>query len=378
MINKIKILYALEAAGGGALRHVTNLATHLDNKRFEIRVVIPNTNYAKDTKQAIYKMTNAGVAVDVIKINKKLSVYDLNSFYHIYCYLKTHKFDIIHSHSSKAGFIFRVTNFFFIHNSISIYTPHCFYFKAHQGILKYIYIFIEKILSKITDIIIISETEKKTILSYNITNIEKIKVINNATEHKDILRINKKDIKKYYGIPENKSIILGIGRLVKQKNWATFINVAQYIINKNNNFFFIIAGDGPMYNEIINLINKYNISKNIKLIGHIENTEQIYSITNFYLSTSLYEGLPYTYIDAASFNLPMFLTQTDGFEFYQKHFGAKCLPNDYKKIGECILANMNIKTTSHKLPPQLSIRFFIKEHETVYKNIFNKSLKDQI
>lgn len=378
MTNKIKILYALEAAGGGVLRHVTNLTTHLDNKKFEIRVVIPNTNYAKDTKHAIYKMSNAGVAVDVIRINKKLSVYDLISFYHIYCYLKTHKFDIIHSHSSKAGFIFRVTNLFFIHKSISIHTPHCFYFNAHQRFLKYIYIFIEKILSKITDIIIISETEKKSIVSYNITNTEKIKVINNAIEHKDILYINKKEIKKYYGIPEDKFIILGIGRLVKQKNWVTFINVAQYVINRNNNFFFIIAGDGPMYNEIINLINKYNISKNIKLVGHIENTEQIYSVTNFYLSTSLYEGLPYTYLDAASFNLPMLLTQTEGFEFYQKYFGAKCLPNDYKKIGEYILSNMNIKTASYKLPPQFSIRFFIEEHETVYKNIFNRSLKDQI
>ncbi|MCC8199368.1 MAG: hypothetical protein LIP06_12595 [Tannerellaceae bacterium] len=52
MSNKIKILYALESAGGGCLKHVIDLSTYLPAYKFDIRIVIPDEEYEEGTKKA--------------------------------------------------------------------------------------------------------------------------------------------------------------------------------------------------------------------------------------------------------------------------------------------------------------------------------------
>jgi hypothetical protein len=85
-----RLLYALESAGGGTLKHVVYLATMLDKDKFDITVVLPDEHYEKDTQKSVLLLRQHEVQVDVIPVVKCFSLFsDIHALYKIYSYLKS-------------------------------------------------------------------------------------------------------------------------------------------------------------------------------------------------------------------------------------------------------------------------------------------------
>jgi len=71
------------------------------------------------------------------------------------------------------------------------------------------------------------------------------------------------------------------------------------------------VGDGEEKEEIENIILKNNLT-NILLLGYKSNTNEYLSASDIYLSTSLWEGLPYSLIEAAANGLPIVASNVTG------------------------------------------------------------------
>jgi glycosyltransferase involved in cell wall biosynthesis len=123
-MRKIKLLYATGANGGGALKNITDLATHLNPENFEISVVLSTGKQSIETQIAVSKIERKQIHIKYIPIPKTISPADIISLVKIYFYLKKNLFDIVHAHSSKAGALFRLAAFF-AKVPVVVYTPHC-------------------------------------------------------------------------------------------------------------------------------------------------------------------------------------------------------------------------------------------------------------
>ena len=75
-MQKIKILYGLEAAGGGALKHLIYLATRLDNRYFDITVILSNQRQ-ENIDCELTKLQNAGVKVHIMPIRRNIHPGDI-------------------------------------------------------------------------------------------------------------------------------------------------------------------------------------------------------------------------------------------------------------------------------------------------------------
>lgn len=173
----------------------------------------------KKALKKLKRISDRNIPVDVIKISKRFFFLDIFCAFKIYNYIKNYNFDVIHSHSSKAGFLFRLISRFSSGKIYNIYTPHCFYFVANKNSLqKYVMVLLERFMSKITDAIIISENEKESVIREKIVDPEKIFVINNSVDNiKESEKKNDKTIREKNNIPQDHTIVLGVGRLVWQK-----------------------------------------------------------------------------------------------------------------------------------------------------------------
>ena len=76
-------------------------------------------------------------------------------------------------------------------------------------------------------------------------------------------------------------------------------------------FKFYIIGKGPLLKEIENLILKKNIN-NVFLLGEQKNIFNYLYSSDIYLSTSLYEGLPISILEAMSIGLPIVASNVIG------------------------------------------------------------------
>ena len=371
-MKKIKILYAIASNSGGSLKNVTDLVTHLNHESFEITVVLSSNRQIQETQIAISKIKKMNINIKYIDIRHTISLFDIFSFIKIYYYLKRNSFDIIHAHSSKAGALFRIAAYF-VKIPVIIYTPHCYYFTAFNGRKRYFYRSLEKFLTRFTCKTVISGTEEKMAIECN-RETTKISIIDNAL---DISEYDKSssfnEMRKNWNIPYNHLVIIGVGRLVRQKNWDMFIKAAQIVLAKNKEITFIIAGDGTCKSRLIKQIIQYGLELNIKLIGYVENISLVYSMADIFVSTSKWEGLPYTYLEALFFNIPMIVTKTDGIEYFIKKGNCTCVPQeDPNYLANKILEQISL--LSSKLNTNTNYPFpltnCIKEYEELYQNLF--------
>lgn len=318
----MKIVHVVECFAGGVFSFLSNLTNELDIEEY---IVIYGTNrnntpssfrdkFPPNTKFIPWK--NAGRSLNPLK--------DIKALWELYTILKKiDDIDIIHLHSSKAGFLGRIVSFLLGKSKKTIYTPHAISFLRLDVSPKKrkIFIWMEKFASFFGGkIVACSQSEKEAIEEQGIKNVT---FINNGIKP---LKIEKKEN------ISNKITIISVGRLSIQKNPKLFNDVALEFID-NPDIQFIWCGDGELKSELT--------SPNIKCTGWIERKklENYLANADIYLSTSLWEGLPLSVLEAMSIGLPVVLSdcvgnrdliENKGFLYKDKQKATKIINNYIK------------------------------------------------
>lgn len=291
----MKIVHVVECFAGGVFSFLSNLTNELDKEEYIVIYGINRDNTPSNFKEKFpsnikfIPWKSAGRSLNPLK--------DIKALWELYIILKKiDNIDIIHLHSSKAGFLGRIVSFLLGKSKKTIYTPHAISFLRLDVSPKKrkIFIWMEKFASFFGGkIIACSQSEKEAIEERGIKNVT---FINNGIKPLEIeKKVNTSD----------KIIIISVGRLSIQKNPKLFNDIALEFID-NPNIQFIWCGDGELKSELT--------SPNIKCTGWIERKEleNYLSYADIYLSTSLWEGLPLSVLEAMSIGLPVVLSDCVG------------------------------------------------------------------
>ena len=120
-------------------------------------------------------------------------------------------------------------------------------------------------------------------------------------------KFNKEELKDKYDIPKDKTIISFIARLSDEKRPVMFVEIAKKLLEKNSNLFFVIAGDGYLKRAV-----EKKINSNIKMLGMVSDTEEIYAISDLTINCSSLEGLALTSYESLAMNVPVISTDVGG------------------------------------------------------------------
>lgn len=101
------------------------------------------------------------------------------------------------------------------------------------------------------------------------------------------------------GIP----VFLHVGRFHPQKNHAFTIDVMHGIKTALPNARLLLAGDGPMKREIIDLVKSKRLEDNVSFLGSRKDIPQLLAATDVFLLPSLYEGFPVSLLEAQAAGL---------------------------------------------------------------------------
>ena len=102
-------------------------------------------------------------------------------------------------------------------------------------------------------------------------------------------------------------VILGIGRITKQKDFATLIRAFR-LLNQRVDSRLIILGDGDEKTNLLRLIQIYNLEDKIELMGFVQNPYKFLATASLFVLPSLYEGLPSVLIEANYLGCPIVST----------------------------------------------------------------------
>lgn len=375
---KKKIVIISEALGGGVRRHIIDLLENLDKNKFEIYFIFSLDRADEIIKEKIYDIRDLGInLIEVESLKRNIGINDIIAYKNIYTLLKKIKPDIVHCHSSKAGVLGRLAAKVLRIKQV-YYTPHAYYFQNPElsNVKKRAYALIESILSKYftTMTINVSNGEKEIALKYKLDKKEKFCVIYNGIEKSTKTKEKSIDILREFNIKKDDIVIGVIARLSSQKDPHTFIDIAKKVCRVNDKIKFVYVGDGDLYNEISSRIYEENIDNTI-LTGFRSNIEDFLNTFDIFLTTALYEGMPYSLIEALRAGLPIVATDVIGNnEIVMENingylFETKKVDDAAKIILEIInlnkICNMSIQSLLY-YEKMFSIDNMIKNYESLY------------
>jgi len=223
-------------------------------------------------------------------------VNDFISFLEIRRKLREIRPDIINTHTAKAGMVGRLAALSLGKNRPAIvhtYHGHVLYGYFGKSLSK-VFAFIEKLLTKITDLILVSGVRvKNELISVGIGKESQYVVVRPGVV--PINLSNKSTIRRKLFIPDNKIVIGWLGRISQIKRPDRVIDLARVFPD----LIFLIGGDGELLKSI-----KDGSPTNVVFLGWTT-PSIVWSASDIALLTSDNEAQPLSLIEAGSARLPL-------------------------------------------------------------------------
>lgn len=375
-MSRVKILHIVRPAKGGMKNHLLELLANANEARFLHMVVCPQGEMADSLK-----MRN--IKTFIVPISGEFLPYkDFMVLRQVIALLRSIKPDIVHVHSSKAGFIGRLAAII-AGSPIIVMTVHGSIFQGTHYFKESICGLMEFFLSGFTHkIITVSEELHKEIVHRVKVNPNKVVTIYNGIKTKvNESNKNKTWLYRELGIPETKKIVGTVARLAPQKGIAYFIRAAELVLKEIKNVSFVVIGDGPLREGLERLSAGLGLKGSVYFTGERQDVRSIMLHLDVFVLASLTEGLPLTILEAMEAGCPLVATKVGGIPEVIEHGknGLLVKPKDIFALAEAIKIILSDSTKSKAMGNwgrELVLEGFVidkmvESTEKLYQELFN-------
>lgn len=218
------------------------------------------------------------------------------------------RFDLVSTHSSKAGIVGRVAARL-AGVPVVVHTVHGWAFHEHMPArTRRMYEVLERFLAGGTDrLASVSEETTRIGLEARIGRAEKYVLIRSgvplASFHPDADR--RLRARAALGWPADALVVGSVGRLSPQKNPADFVEAARAIAPRHPAARFLYVGDGPLRPEIERAIDAAGLRQRTVLTGLRQDVPDLLLAMDVFVLTSLWEGMPRVVLQALATGIPV-------------------------------------------------------------------------
>jgi len=285
-----------KCVGGGVESVVFNYYRHIDHSKIQFDFICDSDS----TNIPYEEIESLGGKVILIPPYQKVFKYhkELKKIF------KEKNYQIVHSHintlsvfplyaAKKAGVPVRIAHSHSTTNKK----------EWKRNILKQVLRPFSKVFA--TDYMCCSELAGRWLFGNKTYNKGDVYLLNNAIDldkfiYDEKIR-NKK--RKELGIKKNQLVIGHIGRFVAQKNHTFLIDIFNEIHKQNNNAILVLAGQGPLLEDIRKKVNQLKLTDYVQFLGQRSDANELYQAFDVFLLPSLYEGLPVVGVEAQAAGL---------------------------------------------------------------------------
>lgn len=383
MNKKIKLLLATEAALTGTRRNLLDIASTLDLNNFEITICYSSKRADAAFLDCISSLREKGLRIERIDLKREISpIHDLIGFIRYFKLIRRNKYDIVHVHSSKAGFIGRLAAWL-AGIRVIIYTPHGIsFFQEHSRILNRVYYLAEKLALMFTDVVIaVSAREAMRLLESGFLARDKMELVPTGVNASLFLENGFDKSSLCVGIPDDFKIVGTVSRFSAKKGPEYFFKAASIILREMEKVKFIFVGDGELRREIEKLIEDLGIQHSVILFGDQKDTRPFYKMMNVFVLSSIVDERPYVVMEAMAAGIPVVSTNVIDPELIDHELsGLLVPPANEKALADAVLrlladnrlADIVKENGKQKVVKQFEITSMTRRTEYLYYRLVGK------
>lgn len=298
-MQKIRILHLRKSEGFyGAEKVIILLSNGM--KKYNYTPVI---GCLYDLRQPISDLIVAaqdnGIAAEKIICKSRL---DFKALIQIISLIKKWKIDIVHSHGFKADIYGWLASRWT--RTPIIATKHGW--TSSSRIVR-LWECIDMFFLRFFDQIVAVSSEVRYKLLRRIPE-QCVKLIPNGITVRNLPSQNVASLRTELGLEKASQVVGIVGRLSIEKGQKFFLEAAKKIAKVIPSVRFLIVGEGPMRKELKEYTNLLNLNDIVFFTGYRNDIEEIYSLLDVVVSSSLREGLPLTLLEAMARKKPVVAT----------------------------------------------------------------------
>lgn len=304
MHRRINIFHFLSLAEiGGTELMVYSLIKSLDKEKFNNQVCFlgkkgPLTHYYQqlDIKTHHLNFSRINFLMSMVKLFRLL---------------KKNKIDMLNIYGLRAHVIGRVVGR--LAGARVIIGGLQSQFSSDRGnvLVRYAGLYLDKLTFPLLTAYIANNKTSIDYMAENGFDTEKIKYIPNGIELDEFRRPTDK-LKTYKTLPfkvdSNSVIITCVANLRPVKNHIMLLNGITPLLKKNHDLKLLLVGSGDTQKEVLNYIGLHNFQDSIFLLGMRNDIPEILAISDIFVLTSLWEGMPGSIMEAMAAGLPVVAT----------------------------------------------------------------------
>ena len=371
--RKINVLHLIETSEpGGSESVLAYIVKNLDSDNYSSLVCLLGEGWLTQ------KLSELGIEYMILRNDRPYDPIFLKKLIQL---IKRRRIDIIHSHEfmmniygSVAGKLSGIPMVGTVHGKL--YFP-----EKKSRILSY-----KLAVALCSRMVLVSEdlkaffiqtlglrNQKKLLMLYNGIDIDKYAAIKDTTQ-----------LKIELGIKADSVVACTIGSLFKVKGIPYLLEAVDKVRMSYPDFKLLIAGEGNQMDDLQKQARALNLGDTVCFMGFRDDIPGVLSISDFYICSSLSEGLSLSILEAIAASKPVIATRVGGNpEIIQDgRNGYLVPPADSESLADkikCLIGNANLRKemgleSARTAREKFSLRQMILNYQNLYDQLLRRNI----
>ena len=235
-------------------------------------------------------------------------------------------------------------------------------------------------LKRAPGVIVVSEALRESLVSAGIPP-AKIATVQNGVNGELFFERNRLNERAALGLPNDRQIILFVGRLSEEKGLHTLIEAVASLRRKRSNFLLVLVGDGPLLSQLESDVKGSGLVEHVRFAGrqHHHAVANWLGACDVFCLPSLREGCPNVVIEALSSGRPVVASRVGGIPaMVRESTGILVEPQDVQGFSDALEMALSRSWNEAHIAASMkgnSWRATAEQYLTAYRNAVSFSQK---
>lgn len=312
--EKIKVLHAITRLDlGGSAENTLLTVAEANTSRYQPALVTGPTVGARSPTEAIARERGVHFAAAPHLVRNVNPLADLRAVWELWRLIRKGNYDIVHTHTSKAGLVGRLAARL-ARVPVVIHTPHGHVFYGYFGpVITRIFVWLERWAAGFSDrVISLTAKGAQDHVDFGVAAREKFAVIHSGIDFSSYhaSETSREAVRRELGIPADGLVIGTLGRLTAIKGQDDL--VAAFAAVGIDNAWLLLVGDGEERDALLVQARRLGVEDRLVLAGWRQDIYAVLGAMDIFALPSLNEGMGKALVEAMYAGLPCVATRVGG------------------------------------------------------------------
>ena len=300
---------------GGAQENTMLSCALIDRERFASTILTGPETGVEGELHSESRARGVTVEVEPSLVRRLSPWHDLVATLRLWRTIRRGRYDIVHTHSSKAGILGRVAARL-AGARVIVHTTHGWGFNSDQPWhIYWLYVWLERLCVRFSDVVIVvGRPNRDEGLALGIGRPEQYQLIRSGIEidaYRDV-SLTRQEARARLQLPHDAFVIGSVGRLGEQKAPHDLLAAFAPVAAAHPHSHLVFVGDGPLRAPLEAAIAQAGLTGRVHLMGLRRDVPELMRAFDVFALASRWEGLPRVFPQAMAAGLPIVATRVDG------------------------------------------------------------------